>query len=40
MVALMMYLTRRIDWYAYVPTTAGPTSAEPSAPPAAIMERP
>ena len=31
MVALMMYLTRRIDWYAYVPT-----STEPSA---AIMEQ-
>ncbi len=39
MVALMMYLTRRIDWYAYVPITAGPTSTEPPAPPAAIMER-
>ena len=44
MVALMMYLTRRIDWYAYVPTTAGPpttgpSSTEPPAPPAAIMER-
>ncbi|GGY33835.1 cell envelope integrity protein CreD [Rhodanobacter panaciterrae] len=39
MVALMMYLTRRIDWYAYVPTTTGPTSTEPPAPPAAIMER-
>ncbi len=44
MVALMMYLTRRIDWYAYVPitagpTTMGPTSTEPPAPPAAIMER-
>ena len=34
MVALMMYLTRRIDWYAYVPT-----SSEPTEPPAAIMER-
>lgn len=34
MVALMMYLTRRIDWYASIPTTAGPTSAKP---PAAIM---
>jgi inner membrane protein len=31
MVGLMMYLTRRIDWYAYVPTS--------SEPPAAIMER-
>jgi inner membrane protein len=31
MVALMMYLTRRIDWYAYVPTSTEP--------PAAIMER-
>jgi inner membrane protein len=44
MVALMMYLTRRIDWYAYVPITAGPTttgpsSTEPPAPTAAIMER-
>ncbi|WEN14716.1 cell envelope integrity protein CreD [Rhodanobacter sp. AS-Z3] len=27
MVALMMYLTRRIDWYAYVPTSAEPTAA-------------
>ncbi|KZC18736.1 MULTISPECIES: cell envelope integrity protein CreD [Rhodanobacter] len=34
MVALMMYLTRRIDWYAYVTT-----SSEPTEPPAAIMER-
>ncbi len=33
-VALMMYLTRRIDWYAYVPT-----SAEPPPAPAVIMER-
>ncbi|HZX69369.1 MAG TPA: inner membrane CreD family protein, partial [Rhodanobacter sp.] len=32
MVGLMMYLTRRIDWYAYAPTS--------SEPPAAIMERP
>jgi inner membrane protein len=32
MVGLMMYLTRRIDWYAYVPTSTEP--------PAAIMERP
>ncbi|HWU76324.1 MAG TPA: cell envelope integrity protein CreD [Rhodanobacter sp.] len=32
MVALMMYLTRRIDWYAYVPTSSGPS--------AAIMEKP
>ncbi|MFC5582349.1 cell envelope integrity protein CreD [Rhodanobacter terrae] len=44
MVALMMYLTRRIDWYAYVPMTAGPTttgsaSTEPPVPPPAIMER-
>jgi inner membrane protein len=31
MVALLMYLTRRIDWYAYVPTSTEP--------PAAIMER-
>lgn len=30
MVSLMMYLTRRIDWYAYVPT-AGATAAEASA---------
>ena len=36
MVALMMYLTRRIEWYAYVPIS----SAEPTPPPAAIMERP
>jgi inner membrane protein len=44
MVALMMYLTRRIDWYAYVPTTVGPASTEPPVPPdaipPAIMERP
>jgi inner membrane protein len=43
MVALMMYLTRRIDWYAYVPTTVGPASTEPPVPPGAvppaIMER-
>jgi inner membrane protein len=43
MVALMMYLTRRIDWYAYVPTTVGPASTEPPVPPdaipPAIMER-
>lgn len=32
MVGLMMYLTRRIDWYAYAPTS--------SEPPAAIMEKP
>lgn len=32
MVGLMMYLTRRIDWYAYVPTSTEP--------PAAIMEQP
>jgi inner membrane protein len=31
MVALMMYLTRRIDWYAYVPTSTEP--------PAAIMDK-
>lgn len=31
MVGLMMYLTRRIDWYAYAPTSTEP--------PAAIMER-
>jgi inner membrane protein len=35
MVALMMYLTRRIDWYAYVPMASSP----PSVSPAAIMER-
>jgi inner membrane protein len=34
MVALMMYLTRRIDWYACVPMTAEPAPAPP-----AIMER-
>lgn len=48
-VALMMYLTRRIDWYAYVPTyvpsAAVPAVAVPSAapeppPPAGIMARP
>ncbi len=27
MVALMMYLTRRIDWYAYVPTSTEPPAA-------------
>ncbi len=31
MVGLMMYLTRRIDWYAYVPTSTEP--------PAAIMDK-
>jgi inner membrane protein len=36
MVSLMMYLTRRIDWYAYVPTAAA--AAPP--PSAAIMEQP
>ncbi|MEO8810415.1 MAG: cell envelope integrity protein CreD, partial [Rhodanobacter sp.] len=35
MVALMMYLTRHIDWYAYMPKPA-----ERSRAPAAIMERP
>jgi inner membrane protein len=30
-VALLMYLTRRIDWYASVPTAVGPAPA--------IMER-
>jgi inner membrane protein len=40
MVGLMMYLTRRIDWYANIPTTAGPTSSSPTEPPAAIMEQP
>ncbi|HVC16627.1 MAG TPA: cell envelope integrity protein CreD [Rhodanobacter sp.] len=46
MVALMMYLTRRIDWYAYVPMnpgsmSSGPTTAAAASPepPAAIMER-
>lgn len=34
-VTLMMYLTRRIDWYAYAPTIP-PTPV----PPAAMMERP
>ncbi|EIL87789.1 inner membrane protein [Rhodanobacter fulvus Jip2] len=33
-VALMMYLTRRIDWYASIPTAAASVEA-----PAAIMER-
>jgi inner membrane protein len=41
-VALMMYLTRRIDWYAYVPTaTSGqgkPPGMPPTVPPAGIME--
>jgi inner membrane protein len=27
MVGLMMYLTRRIDWYAYVPTSTEPSAA-------------
>jgi inner membrane protein len=49
MVALMMYLTRRIDWYAYVPTSVEtkPADKDPSTasplpltPPAAIMEQP
>jgi inner membrane protein len=31
MVALMMYLTRRIDWYAYVPITATPAAPAPAA---------
>jgi Inner membrane protein involved in colicin E2 resistance len=39
MVALMMYLTRRIDWYSYVPMTSEPTTSPP-APPAAIMVQP
>ena len=39
MVALMMYLTRRIDWYAYVPMTLEPV-VPPPAPPAAIMVQP
>ncbi|HEY1589815.1 MAG TPA: cell envelope integrity protein CreD [Rhodanobacter sp.] len=39
MVALMMYLTRRIDWYAYVPMASEPASPPP-APPAAIMVQP
>ncbi|MDE2155935.1 MAG: cell envelope integrity protein CreD [Xanthomonadaceae bacterium] len=41
MVALMMYLTRRIDWYAYVPMSPGPTAAAADSPepPAGIMER-
>ena len=42
MVALMMYLTRRIDWYAYVPTTTSGPSTPPGMPPtvpsAGIME--
>jgi inner membrane protein len=44
MVALMMYLTRRIDWYAYVPAPrssspeGAPPGMPPSAPPAGIME--
>jgi inner membrane protein len=41
-VALMMYLTRRIDWYAYVPTTTSgpvtPPGMPPTVPPAGIME--
>jgi inner membrane protein len=40
MVALMMYLTRRIDWYAYGPVPAQSPLREPPLPPAAIMERP
>ena len=39
MVALMMYLTRRIDWYTYVPMTSEP-AVPPPAPPAAIMVQP
>jgi len=40
MVALMMYLTRRIDWYAYVPTSPAsglPLGMPPTVPPAGIM---
>lgn len=37
-IALMMYLTRRIDWYGYTPAAAAPAAATPAAP-AAIMER-
>ena len=39
MVALMMYLTRRIDWYAYVPSAAVAAPPEPR-PSAAIMQWP
>ena len=39
MVALMMYLTRRIDWYAYVPTISE-SAVPPPEPPAAIMVQP
>ncbi len=39
MVALMMYLTRRIDWYAYAPMTSEP-AVPPPTPPAAIMVQP
>lgn len=34
LVAVLMYLTRRIDWYGYAPT-----ATDPPAPPAAIMGR-
>ena len=37
--ALMMYLTCRIDWYAYVPMTSEP-AVPPPASPAAIMVQP
>ena len=37
MVALMMYLTRRIDWYTYAPSAATPEMPPP--PSAAIMEQ-
>ena len=39
MVALMMYLTRRIDWYAYEPMTSEPAVPLPASP-AAIMVQP
>jgi len=39
MLALMMYLTCRIDWYAYVPMTSEP-AVPPPASPAAIMVQP
>lgn len=35
MVALMMYLTRRIDWYAHIASVSAPTT-----PPPVIMEQP
>ena len=39
MVALMMYLTRRIDWYAHIASASAPATPPPLSPPV-IMEQP